>query len=229
MIEIDKIEEKLVDGGYSYFVSEVIDDIKRKHNIFQYNIAEELKVSSIDISNIKTYSRVKKNDKLIWTIIQKYNVDYQSIIDSINKNIDRRKKEEQKRVKENQFERIAYLYDEIQDIIYTYKFNLNTYEGYSSLESEVKEENYDGRLYGRSINFFNNDGNKIHQPRSYNSSELQIMLNGKNLRKLIKDNYIISGIATQTDNSDDGFAIKTVLITPSDLDKKYEDLIKYFF
>lgn len=226
MKEIDKIEEKLIDGGYRYFVSEIIDKIKRDNNIFQYNIAEHLNLTSLDISNIKTYSRVKKNDELIWKIIQEYNVDYTAIIEQINKNITWRNENEKRKIKENQFQRFAYLYDEIEDLIYVSKLNLNTYKGDSSLENTKNGEIYFGRLFNRSINFHNRDENRN---RRIDASELQIMLNGKGIRKLIKDNYIISGIATETDNSDEGFGVKTVLIIPTDLDKDYENFIKYFF
>jgi len=227
MKEIDKIEEKLLDGGFRYFVSEVIDDIKKKNNIFQYNIAEDLKITSIDITNIKTYRRVKENDELIWKIIQKYNVDYQKIIESINKNIDRRQKEEEEKIKVNQFKRLAYFYDEINDVIYVNSLNLNTYKGNTSLVNTKNGTKYSGRIARRNINFWNEDNNR--RKNGFGSGELQIMLNGKSINKMLKDNYIISGIATETEISDEGFGINTALITPCDLDKDFENLIKYFF
>jgi transcriptional regulator with XRE-family HTH domain len=225
MKEIDIIEKKLLSGGFRFFTSEVIQSIKKRHNIYQYEIAERFKVPAIVISNIKSY-RDKKNDSLLWNIIQEYNVDYNSIIEKINKNITTSRENEAKRIKENQFKQFAYLYDEIKDVVVVNILNINTYRGESTLENIESGEIYQGRLYRRNINF----SNQINLKKlPYNPTELQIMLNGKNINKLVKEKEIISGIATEIDKMDDGFGIKIVLITPSDLDEEFENYIKYFF
>jgi hypothetical protein len=55
------------------------------------------------------------------------------------------------------------------------------------------------------------------------------MLNGRNVNKLLKEKNIISGLATEIYNVDEGFSIMTLLITPTDLKEEFESLVKYFF
>jgi hypothetical protein len=181
-------------------------------------------VTPLAISHLKTYSRDRRNDQLLINILKEYRVDYNSIIEQINRGIVATKENEEKKKRENQFHLLAFLYDEVNDFVIVSNFDINLHTSESTLSTKSDDEIYSGKLSRRNITF------RKHIPHSkIFSGELQLMLNGNNISKLVKDGNIISGIATEIDSTDDGFGIKAVLISPDNSNADFEEYIKYYF
>ncbi|MWW25818.1 hypothetical protein [Algibacter lectus] len=218
MNRIDEIEEKLSQGSYYKFVYRLIDLIKRKYGIFQYDIAKEFGIKPIEISHLKTNYRERKNDDLFLKIIDKYPVDIDKLISLVNSSIVAEKAAEKKRIENSEFGLGVYIYDEIIDQITYYNLSVNTYQRTSKIKDKETDDITSGRFHNRTINFGN----------SFLSSNT-IILNGKSVEKLIKSKNIISGFSTEMYNSDDIYGVKPLLVTPLDLSKDFEDLIKFYF
>ena len=216
MNRIDEIEKKLTEANYFSFIYRLVELIKNKYGIFQYNIAEEFGVKAIEISNLKTYSRLRKNDDLLLKILDKYPVDIDTLIAQLNSSAKTAKETEIKRIANNEFVLAVYIYDEITDKIIFHNLSINTYKRTSKIKS--KDDTTNGHFHNRTINF---------SSRFSNSNT--IILNGKSVEKLIKSKNIISGFSTGMDDSNDIYGVKPVLVTPVDLDKDFENLIKFYF